>query len=354
MRRLSSNLLRSSQQPMYGFWSLLLLVVGCPRLAHAQSAADTAQARDLAGRGFEALNRKDYAAAEELFRRADALVHAPTLELDHARALVGLGKLVEGHERYEQVIREGVAPSAPWQWKRAVVEAQSELAAVDRRMAWLTITVHGGRTPVVEIDGKVVPGAAQGVRRATNPGSIVVSARADGFLPVQRSITLQEGQSEGIELTLEPDPHAVSAPKELEKPRRIVVLAPPPPPPGPDRTLPIVLLSAGGASLIAGAVTGFMAIGVRSDLEHACSGDVCVPTNESEYAEYRQQRDKYRTLGTVSGVTLALGAAATLTGAALFLFTGTPSSGEGRAHQGRPNRPSLRVGLGSVYVAGAF
>ncbi|HEX2673458.1 MAG TPA: hypothetical protein VHM25_21400 [Polyangiaceae bacterium] len=331
-----------------------MLAAVWPRLAAAQSAADRAQARELAGRGFEALSRKDYAAAEELFRRADALVHAPTLELDHARALVGLGKLVEGHERYEQVIREGVAPNAPWQWKRAVVEAQAELAAVDRRMAWLTITVQGGRAPVVEIDGKLVPDAARGVKRATNPGLIVVSARADGFLPVRRSITLDEGQSEAIELTLEPDPHALAAVKEPAKPRRIVLLAPPPPPPGPDRTLPIVLLSAGGAALVAGTVTGIMAIGVRSDLEHACGGDLCQPTNESEYADYREQRDKYRTLGTVSGVTLALGAAATLTGAAVFLFTGKPSSGEGRARSGRTNLASLRVGLGSVSVAGAF
>jgi hypothetical protein len=353
VRRLLSNLLRRSHQLVYGFGSSVLLVAVCPRLASAQSAADLVQARDLAGRGFEALNRKDYAAAEELFRRADSLVHAPTLELDHARALVGMGKLVEGHERYEQVIREGVAPNAPWQWKRAVVEAQSELVAVDRRMAWLTITVHGGRAPTVEIDGKVVPDAAQGVKRATNPGLRVVSAREEGFLSVQRTITLEEGQSEEVELTLEPDPHALAASKEPKKPRRIVVLAPPPPPPGPDRTLPIVLLSAGGASLVAGAVTGFMAIGVRSDLEQACGGDVCQPTNESEYADYREQRDKYRALGTVSGVTLALGAAATLTGAGLFLFSGKASSAEGRARQ-RTQRASLHVGLGTVSVAGAF
>src|SRR5204863_1150613 len=103
--------------------------------------------------------------------------------------------------------------------KKAVVEAQSELAAVDKRMAWLTITVHGARVPTVEVDGKLVPGAAQGVRRATNPGQRVVSARADGFLPTEQSITLDEGQSGEVELTLEPDPHAVSAPVEPKKPR---------------------------------------------------------------------------------------------------------------------------------------
>jgi hypothetical protein len=352
VRRTSSNSLLFSPLLVYGFGALLSIASLYPRVANAQAAADIAQARDLAGRGFEALKRKDYAAAEELFRRADSLVHAPTLELDHARALVGLGKLVEGHERYEQVIREGAAPNAPWQWKRAVAEARSELVAVDRRMAWLTITVHGGGAPVVEVDGKVVPGAAQGVRRATNPGPRVISVHADGFLPIQRSITLEEGQSNELELTLEPDPHLLSTPSEPEKPRRIVLVAPPRSPPGPDRTLPIVLLSAGGATLVAGTITGIMAIGVRSDLERACNGVVCVPTNEQEYADYREQRDKYRALGTVSGVTLALGAGATLTGAALLLFAG--KSSESRASEARPKRASLRVGLGSLFVAGAF
>lgn len=349
----SSSSLRSRQRFAYGFCTLLL-VAASPRLSRGQSATDLERARALAGQGFEALNRKDYAAAEELFRRADQLVHAPTLVLDHARALVGLGKLVEGHERYEQVIREGVAEDAPWQWKRAVVEARTELAAVDRRMAWLTITVRGSQAATVEIDGKVVPGAAQGVRRATNPGQRLVSARADGFLPAQRAITLEEGQSSELELSLEPDPHATSAPKEAEKPRRIVLVAPPSPPPAPDRTLPIVLLSTGGAALVAGAITGVLAIGVRSDLEQACSGDVCVPANEEEYAEYRQQRDKYRTLGTASGVTLAMGAALTLTGAALLLFTGKQSPSEQRASEARVTRASLRVGPGSVFIGGAF
>jgi len=346
------NSLRRSHQLAHGVLALLLAISVDPRLAQGQSAAERAQARDLAGRGYEALTRKDYAAAEALFRTADELVHAPTLELDHARALVGLGRLVEGHERYEQVIREGVAPNAPWQWRKAVVEAQSELAVVDQRLAWLTINVHGGRNPVVDVDGKVVPGAAQGVRRATNPGLRVVSAHADGFLPEQRSITLEEGQSAELELTLEPDPHAASVPDEPAKPRRIVVVAPPAAPPGPDRTLPIVLLSAGGAALIAGAITGFMAIDVRSDLEDACGGQVCVPTNETEYADYSQQRDKYRALGTASGVALAMGASAALVGGALWLFTGKPSASE-HARAGKSGA-SLQVGLGSFAVTGAF
>ncbi len=44
--------------------------------------------------------------------RATALVHTPALMIDWARSLVGLGKLVEAKERYEQIIREGVDANA--------------------------------------------------------------------------------------------------------------------------------------------------------------------------------------------------------------------------------------------------
>jgi len=326
--------------------------------APAATAAAREQARTLAQQGFEALTRKDYAAAEELFRRADELVHAPTLELDHARALVGLRKFVEGHERYEQVIREGVAPNAPWQWKAAVVEARAELAAVNRRMAWLTITVRGGsNAPVVQIDGKAVPGAALGVPRATNPGSRVVTATAAGFLAAERSITLNEGQSADLELELEPDPNAPKPVAPLKAPRVVVIQAPPPPPAGPDRTLPIVLLSAGGAAIVVGAVTGVLALNVRSDLKSACGGQTCEPTKESAYEDIRQKRDKYRGLGTASGVAFGMGAGALLGGAALWLLTGKPSassSAERAARETHTTHPSLQVGLGTLFVSGKF
>jgi hypothetical protein len=337
------------------FCALLTLALLASERAGAQGEAPTPasreQARQLGRQGFEALQRKDYAAAEDLFRRADLLVHAPTLELDHARSLVGLGKFVEGHEQYEQVIREGVAPNAPWQWKAAVVEAQAELASVNRRMAWLTITVHGGKSPTVQIDGKAVPAAAQGVPRATNPGTRIVSASAEGFLSAERAITLSEGQTDALELTLEPDPQA-PAPVEQAKAPRVVVIEAAPVPARADRTLPVVLLSAGAAALVVGAISGALALDARSDLKRACGGRACVPESQGEYDDYTKKRDQYRGWGTASGVAFAMGAGATLGGVALWLF-GKPPSSETTALEKR-TPPSLQVGLGSLVVSGAF
>jgi hypothetical protein len=223
-------------------------------------------------------------------------------------------------------------------------------------MAWLTITVHGGKALAVQIDGKAVPGAALGVPRATNPGLRVVSVSAEGFLPVERSITLREGQTAELELQLEPDPNAPAPVERVKAPRVVVIEAAPPPPPGPDRTLPIVLLSAGGAAIAVGAVTGVLALKVNSDLKSACGGRRCVPTNESEYEDYRQKQDKYRGLGTASGVAFAMGAGAVLGGAAFWLFSGKPSSpsSERAAHETRTRHPSVQVGLGSLFVSGDF
>lgn len=319
--------------------------------APAPDAAHREQARTLAARGFAALQRRDYAAAEELFRRADELVHAPTLVLDHARALVGLGRLVEGHEGFAQVLREGVPANAPWQWKKAIEEAAAELAAVEPRLSWLTINVKGAAHARVEIDGKPVPEAVWGIRRATNPGPHVISARAERYFPAQESVTLKEGQSTAVQLNLEPDPNAVEAVAPPPATPEVIVVAAQPAPKAHDRTLPTVLLAAGGVGLATGVVTGFIALRARSDLRSSCSGSVCVPNDDEEYALYRQKRDRYRAFGTASGVGFAVGTAAALAGAALLVFSGKEDTA---ARESGALPIALEVGPGSLRLRGRF
>ncbi|HEY0463233.1 MAG TPA: hypothetical protein VGC79_03445, partial [Polyangiaceae bacterium] len=219
----------------------------------AQTDEQRSQARDLAGQGFTALQRKDFAKAEEFFRRADALVHAPTLVLDHSRALVGLGRLVEAHEGFAQVLREGVAPNAPWQWRGAVDAAKAELLAVEPRLAWLTVTVSGPPAPEVQVDSKVLRQAALGVRLATDPGTHTVTVRADRFLPVQKVITLAEGQTAALELVVAPDPSAPPLPPEPKKAPEVIFVKSPEAPQPKDNTLATILLTAGGVGIATGA-----------------------------------------------------------------------------------------------------
>ena len=190
-----------------GFWTVLLpgLLLAGHALADP-SEADRATARALAGEGYQALQAKDYSTAADRFGRADALVHAPTLMTDWARALVGLGKFVEAQERYEQVIREGIEPKAPKSWQRALSDAGVELTALKPRLSWVTINVTGSNDAHVTIDGAPVPAAALGVRRAVNPGSRNLRVVAKGYLAKKRTIDLVEGAEQQVDFTLEPDP----------------------------------------------------------------------------------------------------------------------------------------------------
>jgi hypothetical protein len=330
---------------------VLLMLHAAP--LQAQTDERRNQARELAAQGFAALQRKDFAKAEDFFRRADDLVHAPTLVLDHARALVGLGRLVEAHEGFAQVLREGVAPNAPWQWRTAVDAAKADLAAIEPRLAWLTVTVSGPQAAEVQIDSKLLRQAALGVRLATDPGTHTVTVRADRFLPVQKVITLGEGQTAQLELTLEPDPAAPPLVHPKPAPEVILVKAPEVPK-AKDNTLATILLTAGGVGLATGAVTGFLALGVRSDLKASCGGGVCVPSEDAEYAELSEKRDRYRALGTASGVAFAMGLGATVSGLALLVFNSRSSAATTAAPQARVPRLAIAAGAGYLSVAGQF
>jgi hypothetical protein len=335
--------------------ALLAALTAYAAPARAQTEAQREQARQLAAQGFDALQRKDYRAAEGFFRSADQLVHAPTLIVDHARALVGLGKLVEGHEEFELVLREGVAADAPRQWKKALAVASAELAALEPRLAWLTIKVTGPKRVNILLDGKPVPEAMRGVRRATNPGARSISVHADRFLPADQTVTLVEGQTETVELTLKPDPNAPALVDSGPAPEVIVVAAPVVAEP-PDRTLATVLLSAGGVGLAAGAVTGFLALRMHTDLEKSCPGGTCTPRTNTEYADDRKRLDRYRGLGTASGVAFAMGAGCALGGAALFLFTGhrPVETSPARSDSSGGNSAAIAIGAGFVQVSGDF
>jgi hypothetical protein len=94
-----------------------------------------------------ALTRQDYSTGADRFQRALALVHAPTLLRDLARAQVGLGRLVDAHETYSLIIREGVWPRTRAALGEGACRRQGRDRADHAALPWITITVTGPRTP---------------------------------------------------------------------------------------------------------------------------------------------------------------------------------------------------------------
>ncbi len=294
----------------------VLLAVVLARGVSAQSEADRATARSLAAEGYTALQASDFATAEDRFRRADALVHAPTLVVDHARALVGLGRLVEAHERYELVLREGVPANAPRVWKQAISDAEQELAALKPRLAWLVLYVDAPEDASVRVDTADVPRAALGVPRATDPGSRSVTVSASGFLTQDVQVDLSEGERRELRFRLEVDPSVV--PLEEAPPTKPEPAAPAPPESDtswllPQRTWAYIALGVGAAGVIGGGVTGGLFLREGSDLEKKC------PDPDRCPAVYEDDVKRYRRLGWASGIGLGVGVAGLAAGAYLYL-----------------------------------
>ena len=294
-----------------------VLVMTSSGMALGQSAADRATARNLAAEGNAALNIGDFATAEDRFRRADALVHAPTLVVDHAKSLIGLHRYVEAQERLELVMREGVAENVPWVWKRAVQDAKALVEDVKPKIAWVTIGVTGSSNPEVSIDGVQVPVAALGVRRATDPGPHRIKATAPGLLKKEIILPVSEGSERAVTIELQPDPAALQSANEAPAPQ-----APPPQQQIPTKesksafsatNVGYVAVALGGAGLIAGTVTGIIFLGKNSDLKKNCPTKTNCPFPQSEV----DQRNMY---GTISGISLGVGVVSGTAGVVLLLI----------------------------------
>ncbi len=299
--------------------------------------ADRATARALALEAHTALQNKDYAKATERFGRADALVHAPTLVVDWARALQGLGRFVEAHEKYELVLREGVESSAPKSWVRALEDAKKELDLLKPRLAWVTVVLKDPPDAAVRIDGVVVPPAAVGVKRAADPGFPEVTVSAPGYEAFKQTVTVGPGEEKSLEVTLRKLPETATTPVPAStnayQPRQKSETR---------RVLSYVAFGLGGAGLVTGGITGSLALRKRSDLKSDCVGGVCPSKSQKKI-------DSYHLYGTISGIGLGVGVAGL--GAGLVLLLTEPKEEE-TASTGLRVHPLL--GLGVLGAEGTF
>ena len=321
--------------------ALCVVLLGAALFATSARAepteADRATARALALEGHTALKKKDYVTAADRFGRADSLVHAPTLVVDWARALQGLGRYVEAHEKYELVLREGVDSSSPKSWLRALEDAKKELDALKPRLGWVTVILKEPAEASVTIDGALVPPAAVGVKRAADPGFPEVTVSAPGYEPFKQLVTVGPGEEKTVEVSLRklPEVRASStAPIDAYRPRQSN---------GARRALTYVAFSVGGAGLVAGGVTGALALRKRGQLQDRCLDDGRCPPSQSK------RISTYRAFGTASGVTLAIGVAGLTTGLVLLL---TEPKSHDAARAGLRVRPVL--GLGTIGAEGSF
>jgi hypothetical protein len=328
-------------------------------VAYADNEVDRGQARDLGTKANEAAAAGDWAKAEDLFHRADTLYHAPTLLLGLARARAHLGKYVEAYEDYHRIIIEPLPPNSAPAFTKAVADARVEISSVEGKRARAIIDVKGPSSPSVTLDGAPVAAAALGTERAVNPGSHALHVEAAGYTPSDTTFTVAQGDSVTTTVTLQPAP-AGAAPTGTPPTTPASQTSAAQPPASPEgsgdsgatmRTLGWIGLGVGGAGLLTGAITGFVAVGQHSNLQsNPCDKGPC---GASDLSSYQSSLNSYQTMGTVSTVALIAGGVLASAGAVL-LFTAPHNETSPAAPAQARAWLAPYLGLMSAGAVGAF
>ncbi|HEX2674260.1 MAG TPA: hypothetical protein VHM25_25460, partial [Polyangiaceae bacterium] len=243
-------------------------------------AADTVDdatrntARKLGYAGVEAYQAGDYRTASEKLEKAYAVLRVPSLGLWSARALVKLGKWVEGAERYTQIGQLGASSGNEAVQKRARADAESELAALTPKIPSITVQVTGAPLSEVsvQIDGAPIAPELLGEARPVNPGPHKIEGqRGDEHAVVELSLAESEHQ---------PAVLAFHAPVAAAPIAAHTAPAPPPEPEshsglGQQRTLALIASGVGVIGIGVGTVFGFKSKSNHDEAVKYCNGSEC-------------------------------------------------------------------------------
>lgn len=335
--------------------------------ARAATEEEKAGARAAATQGAGAFDQKRWADALDLFSRAESLVHSPVHLLFKARALVELGQLVKARETYVQIVREQ-QPTPPSALLTTSQEAaKQELAAVEPRLANVTISVagEGAATATVTMDGAKVPAALVGLSRPVDPGEHTLQALGNGVGSDLTPFSVKEGGSATVTLQLKTVPGALPpavAPMEPASPGAAAsgaapaALAAPPTvvdagsaPKGGGGGLRVgsyIAFGVGAVGLAAGTVFAITAKGKYDDGNALCKSFPCNLTaaQSKQRTQFGKDGDSAKTLSMIGFIAGGVGVAA---GTTLLLLS---------SHNGSQEKVQLEpwIGVGSLGMNGAF
>jgi len=289
----------------------------------AQTAAQREAARKFGREGIEAFRGEDYARALDRLTRAHQLVGASTTGLWRARSLKQLGRWVEASDQYLEVSRMELGPNAKESHRKAIDEAVEEREELLRAMPQVTLVGPLAADATATLDGRSLPPALLGVAGPMDPGPHVVVVKRGEAARTTR-FSLEEGVRTEVELELPPAP--APSPSPAAPPPAPMPPAPMPPTSsvpeasGGDETgagstvvaLGWVGVGLGGAALVAGTVTGILALGQQSDLGENCPDDACEPA-------FHDDVDAFNTMRGVSIGTLVAGGVVAVAGVTLLL-----------------------------------
>lgn len=284
------------------FWSALLLcssLMAAASPAFAQDAAELKRARALFQQATELEQAGNWTAALQAFREVGQVRMTPQVRFHIAVCEENLGRLVAALGGYELALADADKVNPDFK-----AEVEANVTKLRARIPKLVIERGAGASAAaIELDGVAVGDSSVGVEVPLDPGPHAVTAKAPNRKPFETSVILKERETTRVEIVLEELPpellRAGSAPLPDKPPSKVV---------------PLVIGGVGVASLIGTGVLFGLRQSTLSELEDACpTRKNCDPGKASRYDDL-----KFYHYGSM--VTLGVGVAAVGTAGALLFF----------------------------------
>lgn len=306
--------------------------------AHAQDASELKKARAQFQQATELEQAGNWTAALQAFREVGQVRMTPQVRFHIAVCEEKLGRLVAALGGYELALAD--ADKVNPDFKAEVEENVTKLRA---RIPKLVIERGAGaNAAAIELDGVAVGDSSVGVEVPLDPGPHAVTAKAPNRKPFEASVSLKEEETTRLEVKLE------ELPPELLRSGGGAPLPEKPP----SKVVPYVIGGVGVASLIGSGVLFGLRQSTLSELEDACGpeGKHCPPSKQSRYDDL-----KFYHYGSM--VTLGVGVAALGTAGALLLFQRkkeAPKDSDSVALQVLPSVPVSREAPLGAALRGTF
>jgi hypothetical protein len=280
--------------------------------ARAFASADAATAEALFEAGRDALESGDYETACAKFGESQRLDPAAGTLMNLAACNEKRGRLASAWENW----REAQGTLRPDDERLGIVGER--LAALEARLPRLVI-VLSRRAPadtVVARDESALGPAALGLPLPVDPGTHEVRVTASGFEPRVYRVNVEEGKT--LTVSVEPGPpQAVSrapAASPRPAPRNAAAASS-----SSARTWAVVSAGTGAAFVVTGAVTGLLALDLKSEVEARCT-----KSNGKYLCDTEGVHDARRgkTYALLSSIALPTGVALAALGATLWFTAG--------------------------------
>ena len=291
---------RLSPRRLISSLSLVCALLGSHAPAMAQDAGELKKARAQFQQATELEQAGNWTAALQAFREVGQVRMTPQVRFHIAVCEENLGRLVAALGGYELALAD--ADKVGTDFKGEVEENVTKLRA---RIPKLVIERGpGANAAAIELDGVAVGDSSVGVEVPLDPGPHAVTAKAPNRKPFDSSVTLKEEETTHLEVKLEEIPQ--------EQLRSGGAAAPEKPP---SKVVPFVIGGVGIASLVGSAVLFGLRQSTYSELKDACGpdGKHCPQSKQSRYDDL-----KFYHYG--AEVTLGVGIAALGTAGALLFF----------------------------------